>query len=45
MFSGEYVTGDIDEAYLQRLNDVRSDGAKTDKEKEEIANLEIHNEG
>jgi amidophosphoribosyltransferase len=46
VFSGEYVTGDIDEAYLQRLNDIRSDDAKTVKEqKEEIANLEIHNEG
>ncbi|NQZ51321.1 MAG: amidophosphoribosyltransferase, partial [Moritella sp.] len=45
VFSGEYVTGDIDADYLQRLNDVRNDGAKIVKEQEEIANLEIHNEG
>jgi len=46
VFSGEYVTGDIDAAYLQNLNDIRNDDAKTVKEKkEEIANLEIHNEG
>ena len=46
VFSGQYVTGDIDASYLDNLNAIRSDDAKTVKEqREEIANLEIHNEG
>ncbi len=46
VFNGDYVTNDIDEAYLTHLNDLRSDDAKAAKElKEEIANLELHNEG
>jgi amidophosphoribosyltransferase len=31
-FSGHYVTGDVTEAYLQRLESQRSDGAKADRE-------------
>ncbi|MBL6743271.1 MAG: amidophosphoribosyltransferase [Candidatus Poseidonia sp.] len=27
-FDGEYITGDIDAAYLERLNEARNDGAK-----------------
>lgn len=31
VFTGEYVTGDIDDAYLQRLEQSRNDNAKTKK--------------
>ena len=31
VFNGEYVTGDIDDAYLDRLAQSRNDGAKTEK--------------
>ena len=31
-FSGEYVTGDVTEAYLSRIESARSDGAKSDRE-------------
>ena len=31
VFNGEYVTGDIDDAYLDRLAQSRNDGAKTKK--------------
>ncbi|MCP5174854.1 MAG: amidophosphoribosyltransferase [Moraxellaceae bacterium] len=31
VFTGEYVTGDIDDAYLQRLEQSRNDGAKSKK--------------
>lgn len=46
VFNGEYVTGDVDQNYLDYLNSLRSDDAKAIREqKEEIANLEMHNEG
>lgn len=32
VFNGKYVTGDINDAYLQKLEAVRNDGAKTKKE-------------
>ncbi|WP_434356142.1 amidophosphoribosyltransferase [Parasalinivibrio latis] len=45
VFSGEYVTGDIDQSYLDYLAALRSDDAKTVREKQqELANLEIYNE-
>jgi amidophosphoribosyltransferase len=46
VFNGEYVTKDIDQDYLDYLNTLRSEDAKEIREqKEEIANLEMHNEG
>ncbi|MCE0556756.1 MULTISPECIES: amidophosphoribosyltransferase [unclassified Motilimonas] len=46
VFNGEYVTKDIDQDYLDYLNNLRNDDAKELREqKEEIANLEMHNEG
>ncbi|OOE93313.1 amidophosphoribosyltransferase [Salinivibrio sp. AR647] len=45
VFSGEYVTQDVDQAYLEYLQSLRSDDAKTVREQQqELANLEIHNE-
>lgn len=46
VFNGEYVTGDIDQAYLDFLESLRSDDAKIQREiQQELANLELHNEG
>ena len=44
VFNGEYVTGDINDDYLQRLEAVRSDGAKTKKETVEDPDaIDLHN--
>ncbi len=46
VFDGVYVTGDVDQAYLDYMNQLRSDDAKqVQNQREEIANLELHNEG
>ena len=46
VFNGEYVTGDIDQAYLDFLESLRSDDAKIQREiQQDLANLELHNEG
>lgn len=46
VFNGEYVTGDIDQQYLEFIESLRSDDAKVQREiKQELANLELHNEG
>ena len=42
-FNGEYITGDIDEAYLQALENERNDVAKK-KRHEDDEILEIHNQ-
>jgi amidophosphoribosyltransferase len=41
-FTGNYVTGDVDKAYLDRIEKHRSDAAKNERAKE-AAVLEIHN--
>ena len=49
VFNGEYVTGDIDEEYLERLSQVRSDQVKQSREAAEVervvepAVIELHN--
>ena len=44
VFSGQYVTGDVDQAYLDYLNVLRSDDAKAVREwSEEVADLELYN--
>lgn len=46
VFNGEYVTGDIDQAYLDFLEDMRSDDAKVQREiQQDLVNLELYNEG
>ena len=42
-FNGEYVTGDIDDDYLNRLEQARNDSAKKNQMKNDEI-LEIHNE-
>ncbi|MBN3573418.1 amidophosphoribosyltransferase [Vibrio neptunius] len=46
VFNGQYVTGDIDQKYLDFLQSLRSDDAKVQREiQQDLANLELHNEG
>lgn len=43
-FNGEYVTGDIDQAYLERLSNHRNDGAKSGREGSG-STIGLHNAG
>ncbi|MBN7818967.1 amidophosphoribosyltransferase [Bowmanella yangjiangensis] len=43
VFDGEYITGDVDQDYLNRLDLLRNDKAKHKKGQMELCNLEIHN--
>ncbi|WP_301099576.1 amidophosphoribosyltransferase [Otariodibacter sp.] len=43
VFTGEYITGDIDQAYLDSIAQARNDKAKSQLSKQE-ENLEIYNE-
>ncbi|MGF1910308.1 amidophosphoribosyltransferase [Vibrio kasasachensis] len=46
VFSGEYVTGDITQEYLEYLDSLRSDDAKVQLElQQDLASLELYNEG
>jgi len=46
VFDGDYVTGDVDQGYLDYLNGLRNDDAKAVRESTvDLANLELHNEG
>ncbi|QMV13762.1 amidophosphoribosyltransferase [Vibrio spartinae] len=45
VFNGEYVTGDIDQAYLDYLDAMRNDDTKEQREiQQELASLELYNE-
>ncbi len=46
VFNGEYVTGDIDQQYLDYLESMRGDDAKTLREiQQDLVSLELYNEG
>ncbi len=46
VFNGSYVTGDIDQQYLEFLDSLRNEDSKTQREiQQDLANLELHNEG
>lgn len=44
VFNGEYITGDINQSYLDRLDAARNDVARHGDDSTEDANLELHNE-
>ena len=44
VFSGEYVTGDVNQEYLDKLHAARNDTARAEREGSEDANLELHND-
>ena len=45
VFSGEYVTGGVDQQYLEHLESLRCEDAKTKREiQQDLVNLELHND-
>lgn len=44
VFNGEYVTGDVDEAYLARLLELRNDVNKRKNDAVENVNIDLHND-
>jgi amidophosphoribosyltransferase len=45
VFSGEYVTGDVDDAYLNELESCRNDAAKQQRETQTGNVIDLHNHG
>ncbi|RLA01647.1 MAG: amidophosphoribosyltransferase, partial [Gammaproteobacteria bacterium] len=43
VFTGEYVTGDIDNNYLDKLQSIRSDAAKKERRENEDEVIDLHN--
>ena len=43
VFDGKYITGDVDQAYLERVDSARNEGAKSAVIQTEMSNLEMHN--
>ncbi|MEM5511166.1 hypothetical protein WNY98_20085 [Pseudoalteromonas sp. AS71] len=39
-----YITGDIDQNYLNRIDELRNDSAKSTRESAMSSSLEIHNQ-
>ncbi|MCL4116078.1 UNVERIFIED_CONTAM: hypothetical protein GTU68_040656 [Idotea baltica] len=45
VFNAHYVTGDVDQNYLEYLEGLRGDDAKQESEVQDVASLDIYNEG
>jgi len=45
VFDGNYITGDVDQEYLESIDKSRSEKAKSPVIQEELSNLEMHNIG
>jgi amidophosphoribosyltransferase len=43
VFDGNYITGDVNQAYLEYLDSLRNEEAKIDSNQLELSNLEMHN--
>jgi amidophosphoribosyltransferase len=43
VFDGNYITGDVDNAYLQRIDNMRNEDTKNEGLQTELSNLEMHN--
>ena len=43
VFDGNYITGDVDNAYLQRIDNMRNEVSKNEGLQTELSNLEMHN--
>jgi amidophosphoribosyltransferase len=43
VFDGNYITGDVNQAYLEHLDSLRNEDAKIDSNQLELSNLEMHN--
>jgi len=44
VFDGEYITGDVDEGYLNRIHDLRNDAAQAARRASAGAVVGLHNE-
>jgi len=44
VFNGEYITGDIDEAYFARLQELRNDASKSKRNTVENVAIDLHND-
>ena len=44
VFDGHYITDDVDQAYLEQLDSIRSEGSKSAELQDELTNLDIHND-
>ena len=44
VFDGNYVTGDINQDYLNRIDELRNDAAKSVREQAMSSSLELHNQ-
>ncbi|SEH05027.1 Amidophosphoribosyltransferase [Candidatus Venteria ishoeyi] len=42
-FNGDYVTGSVDNAYLNRIESQRADNVKQSQNKERIGGIDLHN--
>jgi amidophosphoribosyltransferase len=43
VFDGNYITGDINNEYLQRIDNLRNEASKNESLQTELSNLEMHN--
>lgn len=43
VFDGNYISGNVDQAYLERINNMRSESSKNGPVQVELSNLEMHN--
>jgi amidophosphoribosyltransferase len=43
VFDGNYITGDVDNAYLQRIDNMRNEDTKSEGVQAELSNLGMHN--
>jgi amidophosphoribosyltransferase len=43
VFDGNYITGDVDNAYLQRIDNMLNEDSKNEGVQAELSNLEMHN--
>ncbi|ATD05747.1 amidophosphoribosyltransferase [Pseudoalteromonas sp. CO348] len=44
VFDGQYITGDVDQNYLNHIDELRNDSAKSNREAAMSASLELHNQ-
>ena len=44
VFDGQYITGDIDQEYLNHIDRLRNDSAKSTRENAMSSGLELHNQ-
>jgi amidophosphoribosyltransferase len=44
VFDGQYITGGIDQDYLNRIDKLRNDSAKSTRESAMSSGLELHNQ-